>query len=47
MATGQWRSILHERLPIMKKFDAVKTVREIRDRIYEKTKDKSDDELIA
>lgn len=31
----------------MKKFDAVRTVREIRDKIYEKTKDKSDDELIG
>jgi hypothetical protein len=31
----------------MKKFDAVQTVREIRDKIYEKTKDKSDEELIV
>jgi hypothetical protein len=31
----------------MKKFDAVQTVREIRDKIYEQTKDKSDEELIA
>ncbi|MDD5673927.1 MAG: hypothetical protein PHC61_07185 [Chitinivibrionales bacterium] len=31
----------------MKKFDAVLTVREIRDRIYEQNKNKSDDELIA
>jgi hypothetical protein len=30
----------------MKKFDAVKTVREIRDTIYEQTKNKSDEELI-
>jgi hypothetical protein len=31
----------------MNKFDAVKTVREIRDSIYEETIDKSVDELIA
>lgn len=31
----------------MKKFVAVKTIREIRDCIYEETKDKSVDELIA
>ncbi|MBN1982283.1 MAG: hypothetical protein JW795_12185 [Chitinivibrionales bacterium] len=30
----------------MKTFDAVKTIREIRDRIYEQTKDKTDEELI-
>jgi hypothetical protein len=30
----------------MKKFDAVQNVREIRDGIYKKTKDKTDDELI-
>lgn len=31
----------------MKKFDAVQTVREIRDKIYEQTKNKSDEELVA
>jgi len=31
----------------MKKFDTVKTVREIRDKIYEQTKNKSDEELIT
>lgn len=29
-----------------KKFDSVQIVREIRDKMYEKTKDKTDEELI-
>ena len=31
----------------MKKYDAVQNVREIRDKIYERTKNKSDEELIV
>lgn len=41
-----WQFIPPERLPIMKKFDAVKMVREIRDKMYSETKKMSDKELI-
>ena len=44
----RFRFILHGRLPIMKKkkIDAVKTVRLIRDRLYQETKKMSRAEII-